>query len=541
MLTTPDTPADLDDPVVDSPRGRRGPSLPAWVAMGFVGAFALAVLIPGTSLLEPDDYAYRASILALSQGHLWLTNAQYLAMSHHFAVADGGHSLGITQWIHQADGTWISEKNPGYPFFAVIFQWLHLTRLIPVFYGALASVALYVGGRRWLGRWGGTLAVGLFLSSGAALVFGWRWTMPTFTDASLVAIGLGLLLWSCLAGDATRRRRGIVGAVGLLALDGAVFCRYTDVVVLGTVMVAIVLVSILAKEVIPRRQLAWWLGLQVLVGAGLLGINAVLYGSATKTGYSSGEITFSFHAISGNLSVMPSPLLRSMPMLVLALVAIVVAPILFVIRRRQPERRSHAGPAHRGCPRRDVPRHLRAVLLLRLDGADGRAHRRPPWWQGSRGRGQLCPPHPVLRARPCTDGIARRVAADPDPHVAGLRGPGGTHHHGCRQLSHDGNLRRHRRRVPRWHPRSTWRAGCGRTPRDYRRVPLVPRWIQRIHATGWWSGRNASGEWRVHATIGLDPLRRRVVAQHPEALPAEGCARALSSALTAPLLARSGP
>ena len=342
MLTTPDTPADLDDPVVDSPRGRRGPSLPAWVAMGFVGAFALAVLIPGTSLLEPDDYAYRASILALSQGHLWLTNAQYLAMSHHFAVADGGHSLGITQWIHQADGTWISEKNPGYPFFAVIFQWLHLTRLIPVFYGALASVALYVGGRRWLGRWGGTLAVGLFLSSGAALVFGWRWTMPTFTDASLVAIGLGLLLWSCLAGDATRRRRGIVGAVGLLALDGAVFCRYTDVVVLGTVMVAIVLVSILAKEVIPRRQLAWWLGLQVLVGAGLLGINAVLYGSATKTGYSSGEITFSFHAISGNLSVMPSPLLRSMPMLVLALVAIVVAPILFVIRRRQPERRDAA-------------------------------------------------------------------------------------------------------------------------------------------------------------------------------------------------------
>ena len=316
----------------------------AWVAIGFVAAFALAVLIPATSLLEPDDYAYRAAILALSQGHLWLTNSQYLAMAHHFATLDGGHSAGITQWVHQANGHWISEKNPGYPFFAVVFQWLHLTRLIPVFYGALASLALYLGGRRWLGRWGGTLAVGLFLSSGAARVFGWRWTMPTFTDASLVATGIGLLLWSCLADDASRRRRGVVGLLGLLALDGAVFCRYTDVAILLLALVAIVLVSLLAKEVIPRRQLAWWLGVQVLVGAGLLGINAALYGSATKTGYSTGEITFSLSAISGNLSVMPSPLVRAMPVLVLAVIALVVAPVLYLVRRRQPERR---GPASR--------------------------------------------------------------------------------------------------------------------------------------------------------------------------------------------------
>jgi hypothetical protein len=341
MLTAPSQPADHDDPGPAAAR-RRGPSLAAWVAIGFVGAFALAVLIPGTSLLEPDDYAYRAAILALSQGHLWLTNSQYVAMAHHFATLDGGHSMGIAQWVHMKDGTWISEKNPGYPFFAVAFQWLHLTRLIPVFYGALASVALYLGARRWIGAWGGTLAVGLFLSSGAALVFGWRWTMPTFTDASLVAIGIGLLLWSCLADDATRTRRGIVGMVGLLALDGAVFCRYTDVVVLLVAMAAIVLVSLLGKDVIPRRQLAWWLGVQVLVGVGLLGINAALYGSATKTGYSSGEITFSLHAISGNLSVMPGALVRAMPVLVVAILAIVVAPVLWLVRRRQPDRRSAA-------------------------------------------------------------------------------------------------------------------------------------------------------------------------------------------------------
>ena len=339
LMMTTDSPSADPTGMVPAPHQRWGPSLPAWIAIGFFFCFGAAVLIPSTSLLEPDDYAYRAAIRALSQGHLWLTNSQYQAMLHHFAVLDGGHSEGISQWVHRSNGTWISEKNPGYPFFAVVFQWLNLTRLIPVFYGALGSAALYLGARRWLGRWGGTMAVGLFLSSGAALVFGWRWAMPTFTDASLIAVGLGLLLWSCLADDATRARRGLVGIGGLLALDGAVFCRYTDAVILLVAIVGVVLVSLLAKHVIPRRQLAWWLAIQVLVGAGMLAMNETLYGSATSTGYSSGEITFSFHAISGNLSVMPGALVRAMPMLVLAVIAIVVAPVVVVVRRRQPERR----------------------------------------------------------------------------------------------------------------------------------------------------------------------------------------------------------
>ncbi|HZX97922.1 MAG TPA: hypothetical protein VFE92_00265 [Dermatophilaceae bacterium] len=47
----------------------------------------------------------------------------------------------------------------------------------------------------------------LFCSSGAALVFAWRATMPTFTDASLIAAGAGALLWTMLATERTVRLR----------------------------------------------------------------------------------------------------------------------------------------------------------------------------------------------------------------------------------------------------------------------------------------------------------------------------------------------
>ena len=104
-------------------------------------------------------------------------------------------------------GRWISEKDPGYPYLAVAFQAVGLIRLAPLFYGALGCLGLYAGGRRWLGRFGGAAAVGLYCSSGAAILFAWRDYMPTFTEASLIAAGTGALLWAVLAAEASTRRR----------------------------------------------------------------------------------------------------------------------------------------------------------------------------------------------------------------------------------------------------------------------------------------------------------------------------------------------
>lgn len=180
---------------------RRAPIL--FASLGFA-IFVFLVLIKAPALLEPDDYAYRASIAALSHGQILLTNAQYLALSKQLA-ANGGQ--GIVQWHHLASGKWISEKNPGYPFFAVLFYMIHALRLAPLFYGALACVGLFMGARAWLGRWAGTYAVWLYCLSGAALTFAWRATMASFTDASLIAAGFGALLWVALTPGAPPRRR----------------------------------------------------------------------------------------------------------------------------------------------------------------------------------------------------------------------------------------------------------------------------------------------------------------------------------------------
>ncbi len=299
------------------------------VALVFA-AFCAVVLAKGAQMLEPDDYAYRASIVALTHGHLLLTTAQYNALNAQLAATGG---QGIAQWTHLSSGLWISEKNPGYPFFAVVFYLLGILRITPLFYGALACAGLFCGARRWLGRWGGVWAVVLYCSSGAALVFAWRSSMPSFSDASLIAAGAGCLLWTMLARDATTRRRLIVGLLGFLAIEGAVFMRYTNVVELAVAVIAIVVLHRLAA--VPRRTLLVWLASVVLFSVGLLTFNRLVYGSALSTGYSSGEITFAFSAILPNLKSMPGQLLRAMPMLVLGLAAAawIGARLLFGGRR----------------------------------------------------------------------------------------------------------------------------------------------------------------------------------------------------------------
>ena len=230
---------------------------------------------------------------------------------------------GISQWTQLDDGRWVSEKNPGYPFLAVPFRLLGILRAAPLFYGALGCFALFVGGRRWLGAWGGTWAVGLFCSSGVAITFAWRAWMPTFTGAALVAAGAGALLWALLAGDASARRRTVAGLLGLLALEGAMLIRYTDVVALAVAVAAVLLVWRLVPGRVPRRALWWWLGSVVVAGALVLAWDQLVYGSALTTGYASGVVTFGLGALSGNLKNLPWKLTTTMPAFWLALAGLV--------------------------------------------------------------------------------------------------------------------------------------------------------------------------------------------------------------------------
>ena len=321
---------ELDPSDLTEMRTRTRRHVPVVCAVLGFALFALLVLLKSPALLEPDDYAYRASIAALSHGQILLSNAQYHALATQLA-SNGGQ--GILQWHHMASGKWISEKNPGYPFFAVLFYMIHALRLAPLFYGALACVGLFLGARAWLGRWAGTYAVWLFCLSGAALTFAWRATMASFTDASLIACGFGTLLWVAMTPQATPRRRRAIGLVGFLALEGAVFIRYTNIIELLVVVLATLVLG--RRVALSWRTIATWMSSVVLFGVGVLAFDAWAYGHATSTGYSPGEISFSLASLWPNLKGMPTQLTTSMPLWLLAAASCTWITVRLIRSRRR--------------------------------------------------------------------------------------------------------------------------------------------------------------------------------------------------------------
>ncbi len=322
---------------------------PDWTELALcLAAFALLcgfALTRAPRLLEPDDYAYQGSIIALSHGHITLSTPQYQAVAKEMEHLDGrslpfaairvaepvnGRSrpvvvapqraAGIPQWHQQKNGNWISEKNPGYPFLAVPFYDLGVIRLAPLFYGLLGCLGLFFGARQWLRRrFAGAAAVALYCSSGAAALFAWRDYMPTFTDASLLAAGTGAIVWAVLAADARPRCRAAVGLLGFVALEAAAFTRYTDVLVLAVAALSVIAATRWDALELPRMALGWWLGSAAVFAAGLAAFNGLVYGSPAATGYAPGEITFSLSAVWPNLQLLPRYLAEDMPMLLVAL------------------------------------------------------------------------------------------------------------------------------------------------------------------------------------------------------------------------------
>ena len=295
--------------------------------MAAFAALCVIVLSVAPQTAEPDDGAYRASIVAMTEGHFL---ALSIAQAETLARKLGDNPAAPpNQWVELADGRYISEKDPGYPFLAAPFEALGIIRWAPLFYGALACLGLFIGARRWLGRFGGLAAVGLYCSSGAALAFAWRDYMPTFTDASLLAAGSGALLWAMLATEASSRRRTWAGLAGFLAIEIATFVRYTNVVILGCAILAVTAAWRLGAARLPLRTLSWWLASALVFAAGVATFDDRVYGGPLTTGYQPGEVTFSLGAIGPNLQIMPAHLLQAMPMVVLALIA-----LAWIIARR---------------------------------------------------------------------------------------------------------------------------------------------------------------------------------------------------------------
>jgi hypothetical protein len=315
------------------------------LAVAAFAALCVAVLSVAARTAEPDDGAYRASIVAVTDGHfLSLTLDQAKSLARRL---DDNPAAPPNQWIQLPNGHYLSEKDPGYPFLAAPFEALGIIRWAPLCYGALACVGLFVGARRWLGHFGGAAAVGLYCSSGAALAFAWRDYMPTFTDASLVAAGSGALVWALVATDAGTRRRTWAGLAGFVAIELATFVRYTNVVILGCAVVAAVAAWRLRAVRLPFRTLCWWLSSAVMFCAAVAVFDDRVYGGPLTTGYQPGEVTFSLGAVGTNVRLTPRHLMQAMPMMVLAFVALV-----WIIVRAAP--RGHVAGQAGAAVRRDL-------------------------------------------------------------------------------------------------------------------------------------------------------------------------------------------
>jgi hypothetical protein len=313
-------PGHVDGSSTTAGRGIRAAWVEATLALAASAALCIVVLSVAPQSAEPDDGAYRASIVAITEGHfLTLTRAE----AENLARKLGDNPAAPpNQWVELADGRYISEKDPGYPFLVAPFETLGIIRWAPLFYGVLACLGLFIGARRWLGRFGGLAAVGLYCSSGAALAFAWRDYMPTFTDASLIAAGSGALLWAALATDASSRRRTWAGLAGFVALEIATFVRYTDIVILGCAAMAVIVAWRLRAATVPLRTLCWWLASVAIFAVGVASFDDIVYGGPLTTGYQPGEVTFALGAIGPNLRLMPAHLMQAMPMLVLGLIAL---------------------------------------------------------------------------------------------------------------------------------------------------------------------------------------------------------------------------
>jgi hypothetical protein len=171
--------------------------------------------------------------------------------------------------------------------------------------------------------------------------------MPTFTGASLIAAGSGILLWALLATEASPRRRTWAGLAGFAAIEIATFVRYTDIVILGCAVVAVIVAWRRRGTGLPLRTLCWWLASVAVFGASVAIFDDLVYGGPLSTGYrfatGPDQVTFGIGAIVPNLRYLPAHLIQAMPMLVLGLAA-----LAWIITRAVTLRRAGAeSPARR--------------------------------------------------------------------------------------------------------------------------------------------------------------------------------------------------
>ena len=382
-------------------RGIRAAWAEAALAVAAFAALCVVVLSVAPQTAEPDDGAYRASIVAMTEGHfLTLSTAQAEALARKLG---DNPAAPPNQWIelsrravYQREGSRLSVPRGAvrgarhHPLGAAVLRGTRLPRAVrrrPALARALRRP-----------RRGGSV---LLIRSRAGVRLA-----RLHADVHRRLADRGRFRRSCCGRCWQPRpvRGGAPGPAspGSLALEIATFVRYTNIVILGCAVVAVIVAWRLRAARLPLRTLCWWLASVAVFGAGVAIFDDLVYGGPLTTGYQPGEVTFALGAIGPNLRIMPAHLMQAMPMLVLGLIALAWIIVRWLVLRRAG---GQAGAAARrdlwvgARPGRVVVRDLGPVLRVHLDDRPDQRHRA--------GR-------QVLRSGDRRDRPARRLAGDQD-------------------------------------------------------------------------------------------------------------------------------
>ena len=192
----------------------------------------------------------------------------------------------------------LSSLDLGFLALAVPFYLVGGVFMEPVLFGALASIAIFFAARRWIGRWGGAIAVTLFLSINTAITLSERISYAASIDSSLIAIGASLILLTLINQDQGPSRHLLIGGVGLFSLVLATLLQSSNVwfLVGGVALLTIYRTS-------ARIGTSTLVELYVVALGSLASV--ILFNEWALRSISNGGIfPFSVAAIGGNISAM---------------------------------------------------------------------------------------------------------------------------------------------------------------------------------------------------------------------------------------------
>jgi hypothetical protein len=306
------------------------------VVTGFLLAMAITLAIPA-NMYAPDDWSYYYAVKNFAHGKLVIND--FL----HFQQVNEANRQGglLIQYNPIAFNKWAVEKAPGYIFFLVPFELMHIPRLGNVLLALGMTIVTYILLKRLRDEKTACIGSLLMLFTPVSLIMFNRSYMDAFAANAFLVMGGGLYIYYCLEQDKLRPMRGAVLLfLAFLFAAWSVVVRYTNLPIVVVLALHFIITRLRALLNRGNTRLQFEIP-PVILGAGLplallLFYNITVFGSPFKSGYdyTSFPIMFAYQyigavdplgqsiplkIIEGNFRNVPWPLFIGYPLLVIGI------------------------------------------------------------------------------------------------------------------------------------------------------------------------------------------------------------------------------